>query len=279
MTLTDVQSCAAKTLAFFIQTMPDVPFTEDDIVIEFAKKKDMAKRARELCAMYVPDKKINESQARQLNSSIAANALIGKEKSAVIVRENPKIPKKDWRKIFFHELMHIYCAKREMDGEHFIDIYGSGNTPEENPENKIYDGTITAGYVVWSEFIAEYFAIKKTIDDSFDFSDVIDYVYKLLCEVSVATNDMSKGSFSMACAILLNCGDVDEIVNPPEREDSDIPYENENKAALLNCLRLLYGQFQQDKPWKINLDFIETLGGKFHLFKVYNSVYLGHIEP
>jgi hypothetical protein len=27
-----------------------------------------------------------------------------------------------------------------MDGEHFIDIYGSGTTPDADPDDKIYDG-------------------------------------------------------------------------------------------------------------------------------------------
>ena len=123
MTLNEMQACAAETLTYFIQTMPDVPFTEDDIVIEFAKKDDMANRAKALCAIYKPDKVINESQARQLNNSIAANALTGRDKSAVIVRINPKNKERDWREILFHEFMHIFCAKLEMDGEHFGSVY------------------------------------------------------------------------------------------------------------------------------------------------------------
>ncbi|GHU93057.1 hypothetical protein FACS1894208_01750 [Clostridia bacterium] len=43
--------------------------------------------------------------------------------------------------------------------------HGSGTTPE-NPNmtaiEQAYDGLIVAGYFVWSEFIAQYYAIKKT---------------------------------------------------------------------------------------------------------------------
>jgi hypothetical protein len=180
MTLQEMKTCAAKTLTFFMQTMPDVPFAEDGIIIEFAKRKDMANQAKALCARYIPDKKINETQAWELNNTIAANALTGKTKSAVIARIDYKKTKKDWRMVFFHEFMHIYCAKTEMDGEHFIDVYGSGHTPDEEPENKIYDGTINAGYVVWSEFIAQYYALIKISGDTYDFPDVMDYVYALL---------------------------------------------------------------------------------------------------
>jgi len=279
MTLDEIKKCASETLSLFMETMPDVPFSQDDIIIEYARKKDMAQRARELCALYVPDKIINESQARQLNKSIAANALVGKEKSAVLVCLDYKATMKEWRILFFHEFMHIFCAKLEMDGKHFIDVFGSGTTPDENPEEKIYDGTITAGYDVWTEFIAQYYALSKACDDAYDFSDVIDYVYELLCEVSIATNELSKGSFSMACAYLLTCGDVEEILNPdPADENPDpAPYEKKNKEILLDCLRYLHEQLQTEKPWKINEEFIEMLGGKFNWFKTMNSMYLGHI--
>jgi hypothetical protein len=279
-TLNEIKDCAAETLSYFMRTMPDIPFSADDIIIDFAKKKDMAKRARELCAIYVPDKIINESQARQLNKSIAANALIGREKSAVLVCLDFKATENEWRMLFFHEFMHIFCAKLEIDGKHFIDVFGSGHTPDENPEDKIYDGIINAGYVVWSEFIAQYFALSKACDDDYDFPEVMDYINKLLCEVSVATNELSKGSFSMACAYLLTCGDAEELLNPdPADENPDpAPYEKENKAALLNCLRYLHEQLQTDKPWKISEEFIEMLGGKFNGFKTMNSMYLGHIS-
>jgi hypothetical protein len=280
MTINKLKYLAVETLTYFLRVMPEAPFTEDDIIIEFAKKKDMARRARELCAMYVPDKIINESQTRQLNKSIAANALIGREKSAVIVCSDYKTTINKWRVLFFHEFMHIFCGKTEMDGEHFIDIYGSGTTPDENPENKIYDGVISAGYAVWSEFIAQYYALSNTGEDEYDFSDAMDYINKLLCEVSVAANELSKGSFSMACAYLLTYGDVDEILNPDPADENPDPalYEKENKAALLNCLWYLYEQMQTERPWKISEGFIETLGNKFNFFRVMNSLYLGQIS-
>jgi len=53
---------ADDTLSFFMETMPDVPFIQSDIIIEYAKKKDMASRARELCALYVPDNIIQSAR-------------------------------------------------------------------------------------------------------------------------------------------------------------------------------------------------------------------------
>jgi hypothetical protein len=276
MTLNEMKDCAAETLAYFIQVMPEVPFTADDIIIEFAKKKDMAERAKALCKIYCPEKIINESQACQLNESIAANALIGRVKSAVIVRINYKIDRHNWCKIFFHEFTHIYCTLLEMDGTHFIDIYGSGHTPDINPENKIYDGYLNAGYVVWSEFIAQYYTLKMVETKPYNFADVKEYIDELFSEVSIDTDELSKTSFAMACAYLLTCDDVDELdfsFNPNNIETEIIPYEKENKTALLDCLLYLYTQSQKEKPYKITEEFIAILGSKFIMFKMYNSFY------
>ena len=131
MTLKEMRSCAAETLYYFLEVMPYPPFTADDIVFEFAPKNKMAERAKELCAKYVPEKIINESQVVQLNKSIAANALMGREKSAVIVRINYKDDYHNLKQLLFHELAHIYCGKLEMpESKHFIEVYGSGTSLE-----------------------------------------------------------------------------------------------------------------------------------------------------
>ena len=245
MTLNEIQSCAAETLTYFIQTMPEVPFAEDDIIIEFVPKKKMAERAKALCAKYVPDKIINESQTHQLNTSIAANALIGKEKSAVIARINYKATKQDWRMIFFHEFMHIYCGKLEMDGEHFIDTYGSGTTPENpdmTPDEKTYDGFLVAGHTIWSEFIAQYYAIKKVESDSLVFDGVVEYIFNLLGDVNVAELEISKGSFAMLSSYWLACDDAKETILQLDEPNfifkDEAPYGKEARKNLQNCLLL-----------------------------------------
>ena len=69
-----------------------------------------------------------------------ANAIIGREKSAVLVRVNSKNCEQEWRQIIFHELMHIFRAKSEMDEEHFIDIYGSVANPADPAGNRMTSG-------------------------------------------------------------------------------------------------------------------------------------------
>jgi hypothetical protein len=276
----EMQTHAVDALDFFIKAMPDVPFTADDIIFEFVKKSEMATRAKALCTQYCPDKKLNAAQCRQLNTSIAANALIGREKSAVLVRHNSRIGKKDFRRIILHELMHIFCAKTEMDGTHFIDIYGSGTTPD-NPEDEVYDGLVHSGYQVWTEFIAQYYAIMLTDGGSDNFSDVAKYVSHLLSEVTANNLDESKGSFAVACAHWLNCADLEDTLNVLNTSTAfmsdDVPHGEEARNALRSCIKYIYTQIQKPKPWKIDEEFIYGLGFKFGMFRSVNSFYMGEV--
>jgi len=238
----------------------------------------MTKRAKSLCAQYVPDKPFNETKEYQLANTIAANAIIGRDKSAVIVRVNYKNTKQNWREILFHEYMHIFCAKLEIDGEHFIDIYGSGHTLgefENGTSEKMYDGFLNAGYVVWSEFIAQYYALLKTSDKPYTFSDIMDYAFGLLGEVHIAYDEhTAKTSFAMACAYLLTCDNGNILSDLVEIEDTD-SNEKQAEIALRNCLAYLHAHLQTEKPWKINENFISELGNKFLMFKTMNSLHNG----
>lgn len=279
MTVKEMKACAAETLSYFMQTMPDVPFTEDDIKFKFVHQKDMAECVKALCSECCPNKIINESQERQLAEDIAANAIIGREKSAVAVCINHKSDAQNWRRIFFHELTHIYCGKTEMDDEHFIDVYGSGRTPDENPEDKVYDGYVNAGYFIWSEFIAEYYALTKAENEKHTFAVVMDYIFSLLDEVNTSNQTNSKAPFAMACVYLLTCGDAEEILLKLNDSNfiipDDVPYGKEVRLALKDCLEHLSAHLQTEKPWKINEKFISELGRKYIMFIAANSFFLG----
>jgi len=276
-----MRACAHNVLEYFIDIMPDVPFTEDDIIISFAKKVEMATQALALCSQCCPDKTLTENQLLELGESIAANALIGKEKSAILVRINSKINKLEFKRMIFHELMHIYCAKMEIDENHFIDIYGSGTTYNCSPDEEAYDGIIVAGYNVWSEFIAQYFAIKMIDKKSRRFNDIAEFINRLFHEVTIIDLELSKKAFSMICACWLNCLDFKETLASLYESSfsplSDEPHGAETQEALCDCTDYMYMQMQRDKPWKIDEEFIYLLGFKFSAFRILNSQYLGVI--
>ena len=279
MTLEKIQACAAETLSLFMRTMPDIPFAEEDITFEFVPRQKMVERAKALYALYRPDDSINDTRAWELENIVAANAIIGRERSAVLACVDLKNTRQEWRDVFFHELMHIFCAKSEMDGEHFIDIYGSGHTSGKNPDNKDYDGALNVGYVIWSEVIAQYYALVKA-SGRFSFARIdMQTIAEHLLEVhSGASPQSCKRCFSMACSYLLACSDAGKVLSRIGTPDfiwkDGAPYGQESRTSFLACAKLLYEHLQNDKPWKITEEFIGDLGTAFFMFKMMNSFYM-----
>ena len=221
---------------------------------------------------YVPDKRINESQAAQLVNTIAANALIGREKSAVICFMDHNASRPWLRQMMFHEFAHIFCAKSEMDGEHFIELYGSGTTPENpdmTPAERDYDGFLIAGYKVWSEFIAQYFTLVFTEPDDYRMADVRDYVKQFIPDL--ASNETGKAALSMICAALLSCADAGNARSRSRMLRLLFPDSEDIRLAFRECLALLESQLRNEKPWKITEEYIAGLGAKFLEFKMMNS--------
>lgn len=276
MTLKEMQSCASETLAYFLQIMPNVPFSADDVDIQFAAKKDIVARFKDLCAQCAPERlrSLTDSHFDMLESQIFGNAIIGKSTSAVVVRINYKIERDNLRRILFHELMHIYCAKTEMDSKQFIDIYGTGHTPDPDPADREYDGCVNAGYAVWSEFIAEYYAIIKTMKQRFYYDDIVEYTFSLLAEVHIA-NENRKTDFSMLCTWLLSCVDCEDALAKIAGISDGSPEGIATVEALRDCLTYLCEHMQQENPCHITEDFVYTLGRKHLMFTLQNSQYLG----
>ena len=219
----------------------------------------------------------------ELENIIGAKAFIGREKSTVLVRSNSKESVTGLREVMFHELVHIFCGKIEMDGEHFIDIYGCGHTPDENPVNLMYDGQLNAGYVVWSEFIAQYYALRLVHQKSISSARLSGELFALLGEVHVNDINGSKRAFAMVCSYMLSCADADRLImrlsEPGYIFDDSEPFGAQTREAFTNCLPKLHKNLKKDKPWKINQNFIEELGAKYLMFISMNSIYLGHVNP
>ena len=260
MTVKEMQTCASETLDYFLEVMPDTPFTAEDIVIEFAPKSKMAERYRELAAIYKPTMWLNASRERELNSTIAGNALIGKNKSAVLMRADRRYTPPHLRHDVFHELAHIFCGKLE-NSEGFVDVYGDGTTGPGIPDNKIYDGMINAGYSVWSEFIAEYYTQKHT-EPKRKLAEMTRTMYSFLSEVTHQNQFHAKSPFAYACSYFLNAEDAAEELASLSEEHSDT---NEGTTFYI-CLNALYNQVQKDKPWEITEDFIHDIGSKYLMY-------------
>ena len=278
MTLYEMKTCAAETLSHFMRTMPNVPFVENDIIIEFVTQDKIVEKYMELQSKYAPEHIINDSQIQDLANNVFANALIGRKKSAVVVCIDPTLTKADMRRNLFHEYMHIFCAKTEIDGEHFIDIYGTGATKETKSFDANYDGYISAGYKLWSEFIANYYAIKHTDNRIYTFKEAQPSIEMICNEVTNENLIESKNAFAYPCSYMFNCIDIDLVITKLS-EPNFIWDDNEangtaTRRAFRACMEHIQSQLRNEKPWKISEKYIYELGVKFLEFRMDNSLYL-----
>jgi hypothetical protein len=271
MKVTEMRAIAQSTLADFIQVMPDVSFGANDIIVEFVQKNKLVERFKVLCEICCPRRILNESQEAELATGVRANAIIGEERSAVIVRIDYKLPEQGLQTVMFHEFMHIYCAKTEVDGEHFIDIFGNGLTIDD-------DDTVDAGYHLWSEFVAQYFALIHTEDSKPMYRMAQELIFDYICEV-VGGNNLAKSSLAQTYARLMNCSDFEKVLSDIENDPNFFFIDSEKfgadaRRAFLRILSLLRGQLSKDNPQKINISLMLDLGGLYLTFLTYNSLFL-----
>ncbi len=166
--------------------------------------------------------------------------------------------------------MHIFCAKLEMDGEHFIDVYGSSTTPEKpdmTSAEKTYDGFLVAGHVVWSEFIAQYYTLLYTEKRHPTVEQVSEYINELLYSVGRTDLKGSKYALAFACARFLTCPDAKEAIIKLNEMDENLSIKQQ---AFLYFIILLRAHLQTEKPWKISEDFILDLGNRYFAFLMHN---------
>jgi len=271
MTITELNAVAAETLDYFLEVMPDCPFTADDIEFAFATKAKMVETYKELAAKYKEDVKLNPAREVELRDAINGNALIGRNKSGVLIFKHSRNTREEIRSIVIHELAHIYCGKQEgLDS--VFNTYGDGNTYDDNPVEKLYDGAITAGHTIWSEFIAEYYALKHTFP-KYKLSLMTSQIAEMLEMVSIANFQHSKSPYAYACARFLNATDTAQELASLSEENGGEPEAD----ALFDTLKFLQGQLQREKPWKITMEFVENLGNKYHTYLMHKTVNSGEM--
>ncbi|GHV42743.1 hypothetical protein FACS189490_12360 [Clostridia bacterium] len=271
MKIAEMKTVAQETLADFIRVMPDVPFTMNDIIIEFAQKGKLVERFAALCAVCCPRRVLNEAQQQNLSETVRGNAIIGEDKSAVIFRVDYKLPEEALREVMLHEFMHIFCAKNEVDGEHFIDIYGNGLTIDD-------DDYADAGYHLWSEFIAQHYAMVhcETMEPSFEMAQ--GFIFDYICEVVVGKVS-AKDNLAQVFARLLNCSDFEEVLARIENDPEFFFIDSEKfgeqaRQSFLRILRYLRDMLNREKPWKIDLEQMLDLGELYTGFLALNTAFL-----
>ncbi|HNW87840.1 MAG TPA: hypothetical protein PKJ47_12990, partial [Candidatus Limiplasma sp.] len=97
------------TSVFFLEHMPQAPFTPDDIVIEFFKPSDARATYKRFCSRYFPRKLDGTEYLKpDFFKTMGASALVGVTKSGLFIRSTLQCSEDEFRHIILHELAHIY---------------------------------------------------------------------------------------------------------------------------------------------------------------------------
>ena len=212
----------------------------------------------DLCSKYFPDSLNDEHRQPGYFESFAAEALLSKKESGILIREDLDMHPIEWRHIILHELSHIVCTRDEVEGGFFIKKYC-----ESFFDNTIEDGYVNAGHAIWREFIAELFALS--VDDatiSFSLKQKKDDILYLYNDIRPHC-DISKTSLSNLLVYLFTS---DEYFSSP---DSDVFLEKIRRCKLDSILDLseiieiIFAQVRKKKMHEIDLDYILKLGSAY----------------
>ena len=132
-------------------------FNAENIILQgISLNENYEKIFEEFCKKYFPHR-LNDDYKTIEYYSFFASAFTGKtpyEKNGILVRTDKDISVKEMYHILYHELAHVYCVHKELDGKNFYDEYC-----ENYAKDRVTDGQINAGYAVWRELISETIAI------------------------------------------------------------------------------------------------------------------------
>ena len=258
-------------IEYFIDSMPKVPFSREDVIVEFFTLDNAIERYVSLCQQYFPRKLDRKDYLNgELFEDAAAMALVGKEKVGMLFRSDLQDSATDFRHGVLHELAHIYCLLREMPrDEHFIDIY-LGCTPETDfltAEERQEDGILSAGYAIWCEFIADYIAVLLDAEGfEHDFRSGASYMSEMLNGLGIGI-PTSKRAMSNFLVTIMTCSDVNKAIGkvgslvnasirPMLKQIVEMVYEHITLPVV--------GEWGADAaskcPWRIDRDFIRDLG-------------------
>lgn len=272
----DVKICAEKALALFCEKMLNLPFSENDIVIELLPQKNFFNRLKELSAELSPRSEIPEAHRKRFEDNMSAVAVIGPSKSAVLINQDYCTSENDLMHIVAHELAHIYCAKTEVDGEHFIDIYGNCSLVDAG------DDVDSIGYAVWSETIAEYIAITLFRKEVHSLEKALKNI-AMLCRELYQYPDSRKYGFARLISYVMAYVKIDELLveldTPFAMNGSKVEFLEEARYVLKLALTPINERLKSGQPWKITKEFIEDFEVNYLMFVGVNQKFYETNNP
>lgn len=171
-------------LDFFNEAM-DSGITRDNTFLAFFTPDDGPEVYERFCRERFPKDLRENYMAEGYFSSFAARAFVGEGIYGVMVRADIDFPLPELRRVFLHEISHLFCCGNEIEGGGFFDRYCMGCGEE--------DGMMNAGYAIWLEAVADIMADSVLSEYAeLALADVRDEIGRLYCRLSPKNPDSKK---------------------------------------------------------------------------------------
>ena len=209
--------------------------------------------ARELRERINPGKWEEKFGTKEYYASLGAEAVVGPEKNAILVRTDTDFDDYMMVHVLLHEFSHIFLIRNEYhDGEDFLDSCCRDSN----------DGDVISGYSIWREYSAEILA--RGLDPLYRYSSISKESKTIKAELK---NINSVGSVEeqrrivtdmlatvMTSSRFFRAKDWDEFQQTCSRY---LPMD-----IVGNIIKLVYDRMKREGVpfWKIDEDFIAELG-------------------
>lgn len=243
-------------------------FSLNNVMIRFFTAENGKEVYEEFAAKYgFPHEEVTkESFVTVGGEAFAFGFYEGQEVDGIMLRE--EVPLLELYHIVLHELSHIYCMREEIEGGHYFKRFCAGNPTTR--EEIIADGTMNAGYAVWREFIAEYFA--QAVDPE---TDTIYHLYELEYSIGDITDNITAGNPNAKedmSNVLLSIMLTQEALFD-EWEDIEIILKD-IQFPFIRTAKDIWTHLQTESYYKITPEFISKFGDDYLFDLSENSLHL-----
>lgn len=239
------------TLDFFNEAL-DSDITRDNTDLAFFTPDDGPEVYEQFCRKRFPRYLREDYRAEGYFRSFAAQAFVGEGRYGVMVCAGIDFRLLELRRVFLHEISHLFCCGNEIEGGGFFDRYCMGSGAE--------DGMINAGYAIWREAVADIMADSVLSEHAeLALADVRDEIGRLYRQLSPANPDSKKCmSLIIAYAMLTK-----EAGGATEWTDAEAGLKRGlglDDPALYAIFEMVFGNLHRPPFWSITPDFIMDLG-------------------
>ncbi len=250
MTIQSIEKTVYAAFEHFNRKMK-TNYTSDNVKLAFFDNSDAGTQYERFCKEFFPNRLTDNNDLR----STLASAFTGKDFDGIMIRRDFSGSRGELFTVVLHELSHIWCTHNEIPTGDFYDRYCKDNT-----DNTLLDGVINAGYAIWREFAAIYLSTNVQGVEYYPSLSEIEQAVLEVAELILPNNPATKISMTdfLACILLSK-----EATSKNAWESVNVWLNKVGLTHFIPITNLVYIHIRLEKFWKIDADFIETLGSTY----------------